>query len=310
MLCSVVLPTYNGQDWITRSVNSILAQSFTNFELIIIDDGSSDNTFEILKKFKDKRIKLFRQNNRGLAKTLNIGIKISRGKYIFRQDQDDISFPNRFMEQIVVMEKKRDLGFLGTWAEILNESRIVRRFHKHPVDANAINYFLLFSNPFVHSSMILRKNKLTEVNGYSEDLKFQPPEDYHLWSKLARICKGENLPKILVQYQETKSSMSRNGNNPFLNNAIKISAENLIYAANLKKNNIDAFCLASLLFGKNINSDVQINFKNMKKIWFKACLRVSQRNPKIFVHAFFKFKISQWLYLVKSNVLGKTFLLK
>ena len=159
------------------AIESILAQTFNEFELLILDDGSTDETPEVIKKYNDSRIRKFRHPNRGLAGTLNVGIQYSRGEFIARQDQDDVSHPERLCKQVEFFERHPLIGLVGTWAQIIEGDRLVERYHRHPSAPEELRYALLFNNPFVHSSVMLRKSVLDAVGGYSTDRDRQPPED-------------------------------------------------------------------------------------------------------------------------------------
>lgn len=224
---SVVLPVYNGAADVKKAVESVLAQTFTDFELIIINDGSKDQSASVLEGIHDSRIRLFHQDNAGLAATLNRGIEMARGRYIARQDQDDLSLPQRFEKQFNYMEANPKCGLLGTWADIWVGDVPSGRFHKHPTDHASLRFELLFNNPFVHSSVMLRRSMVAKVRGYTTDRSRQPPEDYELWSRMARFCEVANLPEHLLVYREVPASMSRTGPNPFIEKLVFICAENI-----------------------------------------------------------------------------------
>jgi glycosyltransferase involved in cell wall biosynthesis len=228
-LVSVVLPCYNAvlAGYFREAVESVLAQSLNNFELIIIDDGSTDETWEAIKKLTDSRVRAYRQENAGLASTLNRAISYAKSTYIARQDQDDVMLPGRLEKQFAFMAQHPEVAGVGTWAEIMvggDPSELLLAF---PTSHEALSLWLLFDNPFVHSSMLLRKDALLSVGGYCEDRSRQPPEDYELWSRLARNYRLANLGDVLTAYREVPGSMSRAGENPFVQNLIRISAENL-----------------------------------------------------------------------------------
>ncbi len=159
-LVSVILPVYNCRDYVGEAIQSILNQTYENFELIAIDDGSTDDSAAVIDSFDDPRIYLFQQINQGLASTLNRGILMARGPYIARQDQDDLSDPRRLALQIAFMEAHPRCVLLGSWAQIMETDRLVGRFHRHPVDDLTLRYQLLFNNPFVHSSTLMRRSAL------------------------------------------------------------------------------------------------------------------------------------------------------
>lgn len=224
---SVLLPVYNGVPWVSDAIRCVLAQTFSDFELIVIDDGSRDDSWGAINAFADPRIRAFRQSNKGLAATLNVGLGLASAPYVARQDQDDWMHPERLERQYAFIEAKPDCIGVGTWAEIRVNDQPSGRFHHHPTEWDALNFFLMFDNPFVHSSMLLRRDAVLAVGGYSEDPGRQPPEDYELWSRMASVGTLANIGEALTAYREVAGSMSRTGPNPFLEKVVKIGAENL-----------------------------------------------------------------------------------
>ena len=249
MTVSVLLPVYNCPRYVGAAIESILAQSFGDFEFLVIDDGSTDETPYVLDQYSDARIRRIRHENKGLAGTLNVGIGLARGKYIARQDQDDLSLPDRLAKQVAYMESCPECGLLGTWAQIMEGNQVAERYHRHPPDARQLRYHLLFNNPFVHSSVMLRKSVLEAEGGYSTDPKRQPPEDYELWSRLSRHSEVANLPEVLLFYREVPGSMSRVGPSPFRDNLIKICIENLSLASGVPSTDPDLITIATVLHG-------------------------------------------------------------
>ena len=229
-LVSVVLPVYNGAHYLNEAIDCMLGQTFDDFELIIIDDGSTDHSASIISAYTDSRIRFYSQNNQGLAATLNRGISLAKGTYIARQDQDDISLPDRLLKQVNFLQAHPEYGMVGTWASIWEETKPTGGFHKHPTDNVSLKFDLLFDNAFVHSSLMIRKTVFDEVGTYCTDLDRQPPEDYELWSRVARKFRVANIPEVLHVYREMPQSMSRAGNNPFLQHLLKINVENLAWA--------------------------------------------------------------------------------
>ena len=226
-LLSVVIPVYNGSSTLHESIDSALKQNLLDIEIIILDDGSSDDSHKIISSFSDDRIRAMHHPNMGLAGTLNRGISVSLGRYISRQDQDDLVLPGRLAKQLEFLESNLQVAICGTWSQIYSGDIPTDRYHRHPESNEALQLELLFDNPFVHSSMMIRADVLREIGGYSEDKSRQPPEDYELWSRISRKYKVANIPEVLTVYREVAGSMSRTGVNPFLNNVIQISAENL-----------------------------------------------------------------------------------
>lgn len=227
---SVVLPVYNGGEWLAGAVRSVIEQTLEDFELIIIDDGSKDESWAVISSLSDPRIRAIRQSNKGLAATLNVGLELARAPYVARQDQDDWMHPERLERQCAFMDTNADCVGVGTWAEIRVDDKPTGRFHHHPTQWDAIRFFLMFDNPFVHSSMMLRREAVLSIGGYCEDKSRQPPEDYELWSRMARSGRLANIGEMLTAYREVPGSMSRSGPNPFLEKVVKIGAENLFLA--------------------------------------------------------------------------------
>lgn len=248
-MISVVLPVYNGASYLRESIDCILVQSHSNFELLIIDDGSTDDSASIVSSFTDPRIRFYSQENKGLAATLNRGIALAKGAYIARQDQDDISLPDRLSKQVAFMETHPDCGMAGTWASILEEQKPTKRLHRHDADNLSLQFDLLFDNPFVHSSLMIRKTVFDEVGVYCTNPDRQPPEDYEMWSRVARKFRVANIPEVLHIYREVPQSMSRSGNNPFLQHLLKINVENLMWATGGRYSDQSLRDLAALIHG-------------------------------------------------------------
>lgn len=189
---SVLMSVYNGQHFIKRSVIGILAQTYSNFELILIDDGSTDGTAELVNSIQDDRIRFYQQANMGLTKTLNKALSLARGRLIARHDADDFSIVTRFMRQIEFMEMNLSVGLLGSSCFIqpekyglINEVYDYPEFHEDIVDA------FPFYNPFVHGSMMIRRDLIESVGGYNEQYRYV--QDYELWSRLLPKTRTHNL---------------------------------------------------------------------------------------------------------------------
>lgn len=298
---SVVLPVYNGKAYLKEAIDSVLNQSFGNFELIIIDDGSTDDSADLIRAYDDPRIRFYRQENKGLAATLNRGIALAKGEFIARQDQDDICLPARFEKQMDWFDKHPEAGMVGTAAEIWVGRTKTDRVLQHPTEDAWIRFGLLFHNHFVHSSVMIRKTALDDVGGYSEDSRRQPPEDYELWSRMMKHYQVGNLPDILTVYREVDGSMSRTGMNPFVPNLIRISNENLAWSSGYSEDAPEVVALASLHQGayekiskgvklshvlevlKAVAGSIQTESEDVKKVLSQA---VSRERRKIIYHYF------------------------
>lgn len=270
MTISVLLPVYNCPSYVGAAIESILAQTHSDFEFLIIDDGSTDETPSLLQKYTDSRIRHVRHANRGLAGTLNVGIELARGEFIARQDQDDLSHPERLEKQLAYLQANPSCVLLGTAAEILEEENRSGRFHRHPTDSTRLRYELLFNNPFVHSSVMFPRAVVRDEGGYSTDPSRQPPEDYELWSRLARRGPVANLPEPLLIYREIPGSMSRMGPSPFRERLVRLCAENISLAAGAGTNHPAALQIAALIHGAPELADPKLDFPAMKKILHTA----------------------------------------
>ena len=229
---TAIVPVYRGERTLAQALSSLLAQDIDGLEVIVIDDGSPDRSADIALKMReaaDGRLTVLRQSNCGLAATLNRGIGLARGKYIARQDQDDIVLAGRLVRQFAYLEANPDIAMVGTWAQIYVENTPTQRYHRHPASNEVLQLELLFDNPFVHSSMMIRADVLREMGGYCEDKSRQPPEDYELWSRIARKYRVANIPEVLTVYREVAGSMSRDGDSPFLTKVIRIAAESVYH---------------------------------------------------------------------------------
>lgn len=269
-LVSVLLPVYNGAAYLAQAIDAALAQSYRNFELIVINDGSKDDSEAIISGYQDPRLRAYHQENQGLAATLNRAIGLARGKYLARQDQDDVSLPSRLDKQVAFLEAHPACGLVGSWAEIWRDNTPTGRIHKHPSENLALKFELLFDNPFVHSSVLIRRSALDRVGLYSTDPSRQPPEDYELWSRIARHFEVANIPEVLLIYREVLGSMSRDGASPFLERSIKLSAENLAWATGRDPSDPAVLNLAALSKGAYHRVSCNPSFRELAAILSRA----------------------------------------
>ena len=191
-LVSVIISVYNGKKYILRALLSILAQSFDNFEIILIDDGSTDGTANAIKLIQDQRVKFIQQENQGLTKSLNRALRMANGKWIARHDADDFSIYSRFEKQIEFLRSNPDLGMVGTSCFIQPERHgIINEVYIYPQAYNEILDAFYHYNPLVHGSVIINKDIMDEVGGYNEEFLFV--QDYELWSRIIKRTKVSNL---------------------------------------------------------------------------------------------------------------------
>lgn len=197
---SILMPVYNGETYLKNSVDSILNQTFTDFEYILIDDGSTDSTWLILSEYanRDERIKLFKNEvNLGLVKSLNKGLHLARGEHIARQDADDVALPERLELQTRFLESHPEVGGLGTSVEIIDERGKTVRKEILPEDRDSLQGLLLVNNFMHHSTMMVRRSLMEVLGGYDESMLHA--EDYDLWWRLSCISDLATLPDTLVK---------------------------------------------------------------------------------------------------------------
>lgn len=206
-LVSVIMPLYNAEAYLKEAIDSILAQTYTNFELIILNDGSSDKSEEICLSYKDSRIRYYFHKNMGLAGTLNKGLELSTGIYIARQDQDDIAHKDRFEKQVNYLEAHPRVLLLGTWAKVFSDSSDYIKLHNHATLPSILKFDLLFDNPFVHSTVMFRKKDIEQVGPYNTDRSFF--EDYELWSRFSQKGDVANLADVLLDYRHHDKGLSK-----------------------------------------------------------------------------------------------------
>ena len=199
-LVTVLMPVYNGSKYLGEAIRSIINQTFTDFEFLIIDDGSTDYSLEIIKSFDDKRIRLVEnEKNLGQSATLNKGINLAVGKYIARMDQDDISINLRLEQQINLIDGDENLGLVSTGFRLINSRG---EFESNPIwnklmNSAEVELELFLGNPIAHPSVMFRKVVVQEIGGYNETIKYHC-EDYNLWHKLAESHLLAIVPEPLV----------------------------------------------------------------------------------------------------------------
>ncbi len=202
---SVLMPVYNAEKYLNDAINSILSQSFTDFEFLIIDDGSTDKSPEIIKSFQDPRIVFIQKaSNTGLIDTLNFGVEQSKGKYIARMDADDISLKDRFLLQHKYLEENQDVLVLGTFYKIVGTNQDTSGF---PVSHNEVKVFTLTGCPVGHPTVLIRKEVFT-VHGIWYDQNYLHAEDYDLWVRILEVGKIENIPQVLLEYRVHEEQVS------------------------------------------------------------------------------------------------------
>lgn len=211
MQVSVLMSVYNSERFLKKAIDSVLYQSFNDFEFIIIDDGSTDNSLSILKSYSDPRIRIYSQENmglnKGLAKTFNLGIEKCKGKYIARMDSDDICDPKRLELQYNYLERNHDVSVLGTGVWYIDANGVRLRKYLLCCNHKDIKSYLSQGKAcIVHPSTMIRKNIFKKVGKY----RFSTCEDFDLWFRISKISKIVNLPNLLYYYRVLPQQWTKN----------------------------------------------------------------------------------------------------
>lgn len=204
---TVLMPAYNASPYIGKAIESILSQTFADFEFLIVNDGSKDNTLEIIQSYNDPRIKLINQQNKGLIDTLNESIKIAEGKYIARMDADDICLPHRLQTEYDFLEQNPDYVLVGSDVDIIDKDgnfllKLIPVGYEHEEIAAKVDE----KCPFNHPSVMFRKQAVIDAGYYPKNaLSF---EDHLLWKEMLMVGKVKNLNQTLVQYRFNPESVT------------------------------------------------------------------------------------------------------
>jgi len=265
---SVILPVYNAEKFVEAAVNSILQQTITDFEFIIINDGSTDDSLNILESLakKDARIKLISRANKGLIATLNEAISISRSDYIARMDADDISMPTRLEKQLAFLKKHPKVAILGTGYRYMDEAGTLGSKRNIFTKYEDIKASFLFGNPIAHPSVMINYRLLGDKLYYRSEYK--TIEDLELWCRISADYEISNLHEVLLHYRILNNSIS--GKN--LAFQISSAAEMLSKQSALLKTDNNAE-ITNITYSYTSNS---ASFRQ----FFKACLNLNFNNLK------------------------------
>ena len=205
---SVIIPVYNREKYVGEAISSILAQSFTYFELLLIDDGSTDGSQEIMKSYTDPRVRLVcNEYNLGIPKTRNKGLQLARGDYIAILDSDDTAFPDRLAKQVAFLDRHQDYALLGSWAAQMDEEgRSLEKGKRRFVSSGEVKSHLLF-RCWLHHSSVMARTAILQAYGYRE--QYVLCSDFDLFVRLARKHKLGHLPEPLVRHRSHEGSITR-----------------------------------------------------------------------------------------------------
>lgn len=208
-LISVLMPVYNAERYVAQAIESILNQTFTSFELLIVDDGSTDRSLAILQQYaaQDRRIRLTSRPNTGYAVALNEMLQAARGEFVARMDADDIALPDRFERQVYFLKDRQDVVCVGGWFQLIDHrGRFLTALDIATDDETIQQTALAGHGSICHPTAMMRRSALLQIGGY--DVSLMPAEDVDLWLKLGEIGKLANLPVPVLKYRLHSKSVS------------------------------------------------------------------------------------------------------
>lgn len=216
------MSVYNGETYLQEAINSILHQQFTDFEFIIINDGSTDRSAGIIQSYHDARIRYFENGqNIGLIDSLNHGLSLARSPYIARMDADDVSLPERLARQVDFLNVHPEIGVVGSAVQVIDGAGNPSHVWRFPTEHGVIAWRLFFADPIAHPTVMIRREVVSQVGGYSADMVHA--EDYDLWRRLSHTTCLSNLPDVLLRLRRHESCVTRAHHTQQWNNSIRIS---------------------------------------------------------------------------------------
>lgn len=231
-MVTVLMSVYNGEKFLKEAIESILTQTFEDFEFLIINDGSTDSSVKIIESYNDPRIRLIHnEKNLKLIASLNKGISLAKGKYIARMDCDDISMPGRFEREVKFLETNPEYGLVGTYYTVIDGSGNEKYKVSYPSNNDLIKLFLSVNCPLVHGS-VMGKTELFKQNPYGSK-EFYAVEDYELWVRMSKVTKIHNIPEYLFKYRIYGESFSDSKAKAMADQTLELSKK--LYKSNKKE---------------------------------------------------------------------------
>lgn len=283
---SVLMPVYNAGEFLRLAIESILNQTFSDFEFIIFNDGSTDESSKIVRSYKDPRIKFYDYSqNSGYVIHLNTGIEIARGKYIARMDADDIAHPQRLEKQVSFLEKHPEIGVLGGWLQTIED---VPTLFKYPESNGEILMKMMQDNPMGHPVVTMRRDILIE-NKIRYDNSYVPAEDYKMWSLLTDVTKLANLQEVLLYYRKHEGQISTRKAQLQRHNILKTQFEFLSSLCPDNGFDFETYCKL-----KEIRYEAGIDFLEKAGYWIQSLLQENDRKHKLPIEPFRKALLWEW----------------
>jgi glycosyltransferase involved in cell wall biosynthesis len=243
---TVLLPVYNGDRFLREAIDSVLGQTWEDFELLVVNDGSTDETATILKNYSDTRLQVItNEHNTGVSASLNRGLAHASGEYVARIDADDLALPERLVEQLYYLDRHPNVGLVASATEVVDkDGAFIRVEDFGTISPEQLYYTLTFVNCIASSSVTFRRGLVLEIGGYDESMRFAI--DYDLWLRVSRRAKIVKLDKVLAKWRDTETNISR-----------RFKEEQSAFANTAFLKNLRA------LMGTSINVDDALRFHNV-----------------------------------------------
>jgi len=301
---TVLMTVFNGSQYLKKAVDSVLSQTFEDFEFLIIDDCSIDNSVEIIKSYTDVRIQLIKnENNLGQTASLNMGLKFSKGEYIARIDQDDVSMPDRLKKQVKFLNNNLNVVAVGSFFTIIGSDGNSLLNKKLPVGSDSnLFYIITGHNPLIHPGVLFRKKVIVELGCYREE--YMPSEDIDLWLRLYQnsyVC--DNIPEYLTCIRRHTAQVSINNLDEQNNNHTKAFYN---FYTEVTKCIIDYHKIEQY-FNVSVWRTEKVNLKNIKNIitvslnLFKRLKWSNKRNNSTLLK-FYNIRLFQLFGLIKLGL--------
>lgn len=298
---SVIMSVYNTESYLRDAIDSILNQTFSDFELLIIDDCSSDSSVDIIESYTDPRVRLLKnKENMGIVKISNHGLREARGEFIARLDSDDLAMPTRLEKQISILKQHPETALVASLYDCIDSSGKQQWTHDywHP-SPEEIFYTLIFNNCIAHSCVMYKKSTVQAINGYDEDLVYC--DDWDLWFRLAQIGKVEMIPETLCKWRDHSTSIQK-----------RLNDARSQYEQQILKRNIAFFCGNSIgaediiSIGKNISraEDRSLNWplvSCLNQLNKSILLNSPEYLDKPRLEAFFRHELSECMKFMISK---------
>jgi glycosyltransferase involved in cell wall biosynthesis len=298
---SVLMPVYNAESYVKEAIASILGQTFTDFELVVVNDGSTDNSGSVIQSFADDRIRYVEnERNEGIVNTVNRGVGLCRGKYIARMDADDVALPNRLATQYRFMEAHPEVGVCSAWAEVIDDCGRVTGRIVLQTGHEQILIHLLFSVALIQPASCIRTVLLREHMYKGESVA----EDYDLWCRLSNVTRMANISKFLLQYRwhENNISKERASQMETVKREITIGELHKLDLTPTEEE-LRIHTLSFTLHGFNRNgheSPIQPSDLSATSHWFSRLLDANRRKHRYHSRAFEGYLWSRWIVLCVS----------